>query len=369
MENKNQKLSAEQPVQQPSMQQQVVSPAKSNQSKLFLIIIFILLVTIPSGIYFLSAKNITQPKQTAIVPTTPQKSPTPTLSVDPTANWKTYTGNKYSFKYPPEWFLVTSEEYQTLYDKSPSVAGPAYTVAFNITTTQRGIIISDPVGSRKEVADKVFEEKVGNIQINGVNGARIKTEVLEGSQTDASPAIGIKVPLKEEILYIYLRCVDKECNAYKALFDQILSTFKFTDRNQTTDTSSWTPMNFEMGYTIKAPTSSGWTQSTYKARGGDVHVASWRNSEKGTKGIQVAINTFDNNTKPDLLNTINSQIGNSMVISNQSVKEAVMLDGLQIIVGPLKNKGLNYIIVYLAGGKEANASLFEQILSTFKFTN
>ncbi|MCL5783925.1 MAG: hypothetical protein M1142_01020 [Patescibacteria group bacterium] len=146
-----------------------------------------------------------------------------------TSNWKTYLSNKYkySFKYPDNWFLVFSETDQKLYDKSPQTLGPAYTISFFVANSQGGVKRSDPIGSRQEVADKVFEEKIGDIEIDGTKGIKIKTEVLNGSQTDTPPSIGIKIPLQEGNLYVNLMCFESKCESYKNLFDQIISTLKF----------------------------------------------------------------------------------------------------------------------------------------------
>ncbi len=103
MDNQNpQTASSQAPM--PQQSQPVVSHSSSaGPSKTFLFaIVFVLLVGVGAGAYFLGIKNaqpVAEPATTAPIVSTP----IPT--VDPTANWQTYTNVQYNFsiKYPSTW--------------------------------------------------------------------------------------------------------------------------------------------------------------------------------------------------------------------------------------------------------------------------
>lgn len=95
MDNQNQQLSPQpiqeqpqSPEQQPVVQTPIPQSAPHKSKLPLLLIIFIFLIMIGSGIYLLGAKNTNQPKQTVIVPTITSHTPTLSVPVKKEANKK-----------------------------------------------------------------------------------------------------------------------------------------------------------------------------------------------------------------------------------------------------------------------------------------
>ncbi|MBI2600613.1 hypothetical protein HYW42_01555 [Candidatus Daviesbacteria bacterium] len=205
---------------------------QKGQTAVLVVLGILILGIVAGGAYYFGKSQVAKPQQQNAVITsqtsqlTPASSPSP---VDETANWKAYKDSKYaySFKYPNTWYLVSVEGDQKLYNVPPETAGPAYEISFFVAPISRGINLSDRIGAGKEVADKVFEEKTGDYNLGNVSGAKIKTEVLSGSQTDAVPTIGVKIALNTlEVLYVEMICTESNCTTIDELFDQILSSLR-----------------------------------------------------------------------------------------------------------------------------------------------
>ncbi|MDO8657921.1 MAG: hypothetical protein Q7K55_04225 [Candidatus Levybacteria bacterium] len=104
MENQNQpQLPTDQSIEQPTVP---LSIPQKSKLPLFILIAFIFLILIGGGGYIIKSSNLKNqisnpqlnsqnltPTQTTII------SPT----IDPTANWKTYTSSDFTFKYPSDW--------------------------------------------------------------------------------------------------------------------------------------------------------------------------------------------------------------------------------------------------------------------------
>jgi hypothetical protein len=81
---------------------------KENSRGFIQIIVIILAVLVlVAGAYYFGTKNKTVP--TPVASAQPSSSliasPRPTATTDPTANWKTYSFNTFSFKYPESYFV------------------------------------------------------------------------------------------------------------------------------------------------------------------------------------------------------------------------------------------------------------------------
>lgn len=75
---------------------------RAKQKGLAPIIIIVLIALTAIGVYFLGTKNILE---LPTFPLSPTLSPSPTSTPDPTANWKIYTSSEFgfTFKYPQDW--------------------------------------------------------------------------------------------------------------------------------------------------------------------------------------------------------------------------------------------------------------------------
>lgn len=219
-----------QPSQEALSQQPTTQPSypPSSRSKVpFIVGGVLILLLVAGGAYYLGMKNNGKPvQQTSEL--TSQVVSQPTQPTDETANWKTYTDakNGFSFKYPNDWdtypfsgimiiapqdvvasakklqggvdggkWMVsdlqvkqssstfTSDAYQSIVPSKITVGGKEGTL-YTITVTK-----PSPLG---EVGDKVLTVEVS------VNGKFIQYDLLDAK--------------------------------YQSVFNQILSTFQFTDQ-------------------------------------------------------------------------------------------------------------------------------------------
>lgn len=148
----------------------------------------------------------------------------PTISVDPTANWKTYTNNKfhYSFKYPNQWIV-----------REESVSNNQ-----NILSSQFFITYSK---YDEELNITVFNKNTGPGYSQYITPyttpSQIKFAYVEGTvfETDFTGEAGRLFRqefqfTKDNYGYNIVYNIYKEEKDYgKHIFNQILSTFKFLD--------------------------------------------------------------------------------------------------------------------------------------------
>lgn len=195
-------------------------------------------ISIAVGGYLLGT-NKTKPQPIAQISMTPSVSFTP----DPTANWKTYTTNVFSIKYPSTWSDPAINKMSTKVNYEFLPANLNITVGFNYDQDlQRA---------------KTFEDEsksAGNFAIG-------KREVMAGDSINATSYIySIGASTKEENVLlkgkgdniIWLR-MPFPPGTDVSVFDQILSTFKFTDQNQATDTGLKTYENNIFRFSLKYP--------------------------------------------------------------------------------------------------------------------
>ncbi len=198
----------------------VVAVLPSPHKKFPLILLFLLpilvVVAVISLYVLLQARTMYQ--QTVVV-----ASPTPshTASADPTSTWTTYTNisGNYTIKYPSEW-QITNIAAGSLENEPPSDARYIEIAPTkNNPTVASGNIGIEEVGmippSEEENLNQ--EKIIGNISL----------KCSEVSTDDSKAWCWIKVPGQDKYLNIQVfKGTNKDNNL---LFDQILSTFKFTD--------------------------------------------------------------------------------------------------------------------------------------------
>ena len=212
-----------------------------EKSKLPLIIGAVLLLFAGAGIgwYFSNVSQkqntiISTPTETVMPSVTPITSVAVTTAVkDTNSTMQSYKNNMYEFQYPGEWVLTYGSNVVRLYEhqSAPDYA-PDHLVYISLTDTTGKITFQDPVGTKVETGDKIFVTKLENVSVDGKTAMRLKTEVMEGSQTDAVSGINtilslgggsyltitINIPTETqptaegELLYTY---------------DELLKSFKF----------------------------------------------------------------------------------------------------------------------------------------------
>lgn len=160
----------------------------------------------------------------------PTPSPTPRASTtpDPTANWKMYENNtyKYSLKYPSSWKIDTTSP-QTTFLEIGSVNLPGTYAKVSISTTGE---------NDKSVEDLAKSWRSGTLETTQVDD-ETAAEILQNPNPEGEPLVqgsytlSVFVKNKSKInLLIQLETAN--LNTYRAIFDQILSTFQFTGDSQ-----------------------------------------------------------------------------------------------------------------------------------------
>lgn len=143
-------------------------------------------------------------------------------------------------------------------------------------------------------------------------------------------------------------------------FDQILSTFKFTN-----ESANWQTYQ-ETGYSIKLPSVLIPSTNNYQGIGGLVNTNIFTKSDRS---YSISVYSYKTGVKSMLEFNQQSQPTQTIETNGQIVNKIVSLDETLIQIGPIKNLGNEYMIIYSSGISKNNEgfSLFEQALSTFKF--
>jgi len=377
-------------------EQQPTSPpvqpvdSKTNSKTLLAIGGIVLLLIIGIGIYFLKS-NSSKTNNSNSSQITQQIQPiqaAPTVTSDATANWETYKDKTgFAFRYPQAWKLTTKE---ISWDSSKRTN---VTLAFTESGKEYNLIIHS-IGSGSPAADQTKTEK---IVLDGEEFT--KTTFFKNNKPFfiwliSSQSSNVNKSMFETI-QIDIPVVNQE--EYIKIFNQILSTFKFTDQNQTVDVSNWkTYTNSLGGFSFNYPPE--WEISGYKgtdpilsplsnvidlyskhptkdATNGDYMCIDLRLSENTypIKDTVKHLTTIANNIKIDQLDysykgktypkliLTNNETG-SIRLSNN--KEFTVEASFNCVQGDIESVKLTYD--QQVKSKEYNQAL--QILSTFKFT-
>ncbi len=185
---------------------------KMNQKGLTPILIVLILAALVGG--YLVYQN--QPKPTS---PTPLSSETSVKEEDPTANWKTYTTDNFTFKYPQNY--IVKKTYDNFYDLYQN---------------------QNPIDTRTVIGVNATMSNVTSSYDRAVESAKA---LLENPTIETVP-LGIKLTGRQKLgsygggvlhKIAILKFDDKAIQIETAdpdqvtvdLFDQILSTFKFTN--------------------------------------------------------------------------------------------------------------------------------------------
>lgn len=203
---------------------------------------FAILVILLSGVYILGKNNsVKQSNQTPIV----TKTTTPTPTPDPTENWKTYENKyqSYSINYPSKWIPLQNESLVRFFPPEitiknglgPSDPNTAYISIYNSSFNPRDCKGDCPL------YENPTPIKVGSINATMYNGT-------EGQIGTMCACDYEKVIIQKGNTYYELGLYGKpgtppDFNAppipeeNKKIFDQMLSTFKFTGQTPTAQAS------------------------------------------------------------------------------------------------------------------------------------
>ena len=251
------------------------SPAKPDKPKAFLnfhhwwVIIFVLLLVfiIPALILnLLVLKNQATPTPSANSESDQVSPPTPVLTSDSTANWKTYSNEEFGFefKYPSRWVLTENKNINdqfrinlsdpTLIDKncisSYIYDCPRFDVGLIVDTNPEKLALTTSI-------QRAFGFKTEMVSIQNFTGREF-IKVISKQETGAyywlyaehNNNIFIINPSRGRNDRVEIDNLKTSRNL--EIFDLILSTFRWLD--QETETSTWNTYNGEY-VNFKYPTS------------------------------------------------------------------------------------------------------------------
>ena len=226
MENQSIQNPVPEPVQPVSQ-----TPIKSNNFLVILLSILLLLSVSIAGFFAYQtqklAKQLVQ-YQSAIPSPSPTATADETASQAPTgdlANWKTYNNSYYSFRidYPIRFEITEKTKREDYYDTLATL-----TSQFKESITLRVIHDIDiyknnkpEIVAEREIMDSGFKYNITTTKIGDYFAA---ITMLDNNPDKKSPTITIAHPNKNLFIVI-----DINADLSRVEFDQILSTFKFSN--------------------------------------------------------------------------------------------------------------------------------------------
>ena len=265
--------------------QPTVTPVQSFESKKsfpkwsLIIIGIVLIVILMAGIYFLGQKSAL--KTQINTQTITKSAPTVTSTPDPTADWKTFTDNQHgiSFNYPSDWEYTNSDPTNDrhggeIWNKQPTnkySAVPVFQIGY----------VTPEIEFNRSLTEQEFYNIAGSWWKTRVNKASntvddsiqilsLKEKIIEikshDIEVDNEPSL---FPVNtysdyDEYFWNNGKIVDlsftiftEDKNKMDMIKNQILSTFKFTDQNQTPSISPVVTNNIfevkELGIEFQIP--------------------------------------------------------------------------------------------------------------------
>jgi hypothetical protein len=240
----------------------------------------VLVLVIVSGLSYLYGTKSSQ----SFVTTKPIISKTITTPTpDSTNGWKAYIShNGYELKYPKDWELKTENwkegviQYGLQPDdeviirfseiNQPPHGGFPYGATLTLKNPQNNPKNLTAIEYAKSILNSTETKTIFEpITISDINSTKATSE-FNGRNTN------IIIPYKGKIYRIIFNIftTEDQITNYDKLFDQILSTFQFTDSTTPTDTANWkTYSSTQSGYNFKYPNlvqiQEDFTNSTVKA--------------------------------------------------------------------------------------------------------
>ena len=312
----------------------------------------------------------------------------PIIHKDPTANWKTYTNDQYgfSFKYPSDWILNTNANGLVsvsnttkvdpkLSDLENFADGNNGSIGFMIQKSANPNLLSTRVWFSEYFKDGFSSkpESDEDITFSGRSGVRI-------ALADMGVNIITYVPDGTNIIVISHQKADK----FTAIYNQILSTFKFTDTTSV-NTSDWkTYTNDQYGFSVQYP--SDWETLPFSQSGTPSHPEMIISSTNPTGFLydgSVWIGIYDNEQAffaSEKATTFEQYLTNLAMDGSESTYEQnVTLGGIKAYTVDYPGITVDEYIMAEKDGKLyyintedpsdlKTAAVFNHVVSTFKFT-
>ncbi|MBI2330173.1 hypothetical protein HYU94_02190 [Candidatus Daviesbacteria bacterium] len=213
---------------------------------LYLVIALLILAAL-GGAYYFGRSSIKQPIPQPQVSTTPVLTPQPVW--DESTGWETYTSKYgYSIKYPRNWQVITSSwsddyfTYSVLPDdevimrytkpNQPQHAGFPDGITLSLKKPQDNMQNL----SARQWAEKIYppgdtaspyQASVEDIMVQGIKASKVNT-AFDGKITI------VFIPYQAKMYQLSNISVSSS-DEYEIIFNQILSTFRFLDRENSTE--------------------------------------------------------------------------------------------------------------------------------------
>ncbi len=338
-------------------------PSASHKPSWMLWVLGILAVAVISSgaTYLLLGTKATQQPVVA-----PKVAVFPSSTPDSTANWKTFKSNYgYTVKYPSTWETHIAAPGAPVEDQVDSGS----TRYFSPLKDAQGKHVSIDVYLASTTSLQLQQEVISHFGWNNK-----KTTNFSLGDINAQKTTGIDNGRQNEVVifqkrnYIFIMGTTP---VELDIFDQMLSTFKFTDQSSAVDTSTWKTYAFS-GYSIKAP--SDWMQSTssnpIQLLNYDLSKAPGRDFDPKIDKGMLKVEIFSDQTDSDLQSYVKKNQGNAaqtaVLVNNQSgIRIKNTYPGF-IVYTKHPSKNVIYSIAFLLDFDNYQ-DLANQLLSTFKF--
>lgn len=341
---------------------------QKGQAPILIVVAILVLLAIAAGAYYFGKSQTLKIQSPSPVVTSPIPQLIPS---DETSNWKIYSDEEFKFqiKYPPNWY--TEKQSSSIYISESPI--PDIPLTHGLPSAFQMSV--DSISS--ENFSPVWKVQESVITIDKVQGKKF---------VDLEPSPALEVLETRIILdnspYRYTFVFQNKDNqgTHNPVFDQILSTFKFTNQNQTSETANWkTCRNILLEIEFKYPpnwyidgcsgeviviSSSAIAPAPIDGPRGDIDISSGRSSNVQT--YDEAVQRGKDSIQPETLKTssINISTKQGTQISG-FLKPSPMGEGFyKDTLFPSKDVVLGISLI-----NESQEKIYDQILSTFRFTN
>jgi len=330
-------------------QPQITNPQLNTQNKSLKLIIGLLVIVmlvVLSGMGYMyfqmqSLKKTDNPPYAKLTVNTPQPAQKTQTDESVPSDWKTYENIEYNFefKYPKEYvYLSETSDRSSVYIATSEGTGEGKGSPAGLNVS-KDMWISASVTQTDKAGLSYWNNEIQNkhnIKLSGIDA--YKRYVT--AKPNAEAAYGYYVDLIKDgkIFRIsYLAINEELVNSAESedIFDQILTTFRFTDENSESlsdNTSDWKSYeNEKLGFSVSYPNtipeiSGTWQYEEYKS---DVNIDTVGFGPASSKpgGYMWGISKYNNKTANELVDLIGNQFDDREV-----KQEKIEIDGMAVML-------------------------------------